>query len=86
MDEILPVVVRGELTVDIIPDGVDPTGPGVLRGSQQVLQGYDVPVEPAHLGHVDGVGNVVQYKTVDVVVPRTTYFKTRLSENLRLPI
>ena len=81
------MVVRGELTVDIVPDGVHPTGPGVLRGSQQVLQGNDVPVEAAHLGHVDGVGNVIQYKTVDVVVPRiNTNYNRSLSANIQLPI
>ena len=80
------MVVRRELTVDVVPDGVDPTGPRVLGGPQQVLQGDDVPVEPAHLGHVYGVGDVIQYKTVDVVVPRLRYYKTSLSENIQLPI
>ena len=73
------MVVWGELTVDIIPDGVHPTGSSVLGGSQEVLQGNDVPVEPTNLRHVDGVGDVIQDKTVDVVVPRRRNYNAILT-------
>ena len=36
---------------------------------EEVLQRYDVPVEAAHLRHVDRVRDVIQNEGVDIVVP-----------------
>ena len=40
-----------------------------LASPEEVLQRYDVPVEAAHLRHVDRVRDVVQNEGVDIVVP-----------------
>ena len=63
------MVIWGELTIDIISDGVYSRCSSVLCGSEEILEGNDVPVEAAHLRHVDGVGDVVKDERVDVVIP-----------------
>ena len=63
------------MTIDIISDGVDSRGSRVLCCSEEVLEGDDVPVEPTHLGYVDGVGDVVQDERVDVVIPDYQYIQ-----------
>ena len=57
------------MTIDIISDGVYSRCSRVLRGSEEILEGNDVPVEAAHLRHVYGVGDVVKDERVDVVIP-----------------
>ena len=63
------MVIWRKLTIDIISDGVYSRCSSVLCGSEEVLEGNDVPVEATDLWHVDRVGDVVQDERVDVVIP-----------------